>query len=281
MHNEILPEPPQNIQSEADAQAVRLVTQRLNEITTRAKRANHLFSIRYGVLCGVLLGAIFLPFRSFGLDNPLCVPLVLLMFIVGIILLGLADRARARTMPVFDVAEITQIGGVKAIAPLWASMQNPIPYARKRAINETITLLLPELKASDAHLITPAFRRDIHTTLQHGSFGYATHDHYIARCIASLKALEQVGDSRDIPVVKKLTNMKPQTPEQEKIKQAAIECLPMLLANCGDVKAARTLLRASQSEDCRPDTLLRPANGATQTSSAELLRGSDAPDAVV
>ena len=66
-------------------------------------------------------------------------------------------------------------------------------------------------------------------------------------------------------------------PEQAKIKQAAIECLPMLLANCGDVEAARTLLRASQAEDARPDTLLRPASQSAQTNPAELLRGSEPP----
>ena len=95
--------------------------------------------------------------------------------------------------------------------------------------------------------------------------------------IATLKALEQVGNASFIPDVERLANMNPRTPSLLRVQGAAMECLPMLRANCGEVDAARTLLRAAHAEAARPDTLLRPANGAAQTASRDLLRGAEPP----
>ena len=68
------------------------------------------------------------------------------------------------------------------------------------------------------------------------------------------------------------------TRREEAIKQAAIDCLPMLLMNCSEVEAARMLLRASQPEKTDTATLLGPASGANPVGANELLRGADAPE---
>ena len=133
------------------------------------------------------------------------------------------------------------------------------------------------MKVSDAHLLTPVGRRLVHSWLNSPSGNQPVIQGADALRIAALKALEQVGDSTAIPIVERLAQIKPLTPGQAKVQQAAIECLPMLRANCGEVEAARTLLRASQADTARPDTLLRPATGAGQTDRNELLRADLTP----
>ena len=182
----------------------------------------------------------------------------------------------SRAVPMFDAAELAQIGGVQAIIPLFVSLKNPLSSKQTMAIESALTTLLPQMKAGDAKIITPIARQTIHKWLNSANDRNPTYFYPAPLRLAALKALEQVGDARDIQVVKRLAKMKPRTPEQEELKQAAIECLPMLRANCGEVEAARTLLRASHAEDARPDTLLRPASGAGQTAAQELLRPPDA-----
>ena len=134
------------------------------------------------------------------------------------------------------------------------------------------------MKASDAYLLMPVDHRMIHFWLNNASLLRDNNPKFESLYIAALKALEQVGDASAVPVVEKLTQMKPRTPGQEKIKQAAIECLPMLRTKSKEVETARTLLRASHGQDARPYTLLRPANGEGQVDSTGLLRGSEAPE---
>ena len=271
------PDTPQSFQTEAEAQAARLVTERLNEITKRAKRVTpHLMA---GCVLGfaVLILACIL---TVELSKPHKPPRLLsdVVYYGGVLLIpALSFWFALRVSPKFEVEEIARLGGVEAIPPLLAVLKNNLSSKQNRAIRLALTALLPQMKASDAPLLTPAARYSINTWLWNtceigGKFLCSD-----ALRLASLKALEQVGDSSSISTVEKLTRMKPRTPSQEKIKQAAIECLPMLRAHCGDVETARTLLRASQSEAARPGTLLRPASGAGQTDSAELLRGTDAP----
>ena len=271
MSSEILPEPsntPQIPVTDAEAQAARLVTERLNEITRRAKYIR----LRYRL---ILIAA--------GVSNLIYVSLSPRLFILflplDLIALHYASIAHSQDMPAFDADRMARLGGVKAIAPLFVALHSPLREKHEGVICDALTMLLPQMKASDAYLLAPAFRRIIHTWLNNAILLRGSNPKFEALYIAALKALEQVGDSSDIPYVVRVAKMKARTPEQEKIKQAAIECLPMLRANCGEVEAARTLLRASQSEDARPDTLLRPASGSGQTGSAELLRGSDSPDA--
>ena len=266
------------IQPEPDAQAARLITERHNIIARRAQSAKRLF------LWSALIGIGF-PFLSallvlilLGKEHPLARPMLISSSLFGFFAVALIVWVRLRIVPKLNVEQIARVGGVHAIAALFATFENPLFPMEQGAAYEALTKLLPQMKANDAYLLAPAARRTMNVWLNDASSSSVSNSSFQALHIAALKALEQVGDASAIPYVEKLTQMKPRTPGQTKIKQAAIECLPMLLAHCGEVEAARTLLRASHSEDARPDTLLRPASQSAQTNPAELLRGSDLPE---
>jgi len=77
--------------------------------------------------------------------------------------------------------------------------------------------------------------------------------------VAILRALEKVGDSKAIPIVRQLATRKPGTPGERRIREAAITCLSALELRAEQLRSRRTLLRASHPNAAAPDTLLRPA----------------------
>ena len=264
-------------ETEVETQAAQIVTERLNEITRRAKRAkvwnnSFLFVMTASYPLCILAERLLrdLP-DSLAMAFELSFILLLIAAVIGFIVTSLLCLLR------FDAEELAKLGGLEAIGPLFAALQAPISRKQRDAIYAALTLLLPQMKASDTHFLTPAHRQTIHAWLNIGDVEFCVIRRLNGLRIAALKALEQVGDSGAIPIVERLANMRPRTTEKAKIKQAAIDCLPMLRANCGDVEAARTLLRASQAETTDPKTLLRPASGAGQTDGAELLRGTETP----
>ena len=274
-----LPETLQTPVTEADAEAARLVTERLDEITTRANRARR--RVRTACLAAVcsILSIFVLSALGVALQDPrlfmlggcfVVLALAATLVMVGFIIWG---------SPKFDVDEIARMGGVRAIVPLFSALQNTAPAKQRQAIHSALVLLLPQMKASDANLLTPFARLTINSWLRDINEWNPERSRFDDLCIATLKALEQVGDASAIPSVERLATKRMYTQAGREVQQAALECLPMLRANCGEVEIARTLLRASQSEDVRPDTLLRPASNSGQTGSAELLRGADSPDA--
>ena len=262
---------------EAEAQAARLVTERLNEITARAERVRRLFLIRGFVMLPCLMFGLSLLTSLLGWDKLLRATVGIPFGIVFWIAQVAIYRVRERETPSFNADEIARFGGVQAIAPLLATFQATPSILQQQAIRYTLTTLLPQMKVNDAPLLTPAGRRLIHSWLNSPSGNQPVMRGTDALRVAALKALEEAGDSTAIPIVERLAQIEPLTPGQEKVKRAATECLPMLRANCGEVETARTLLRASQAGEARPDTLLRPASGAGQTDSAELLRADLTP----
>ena len=267
-------------ETEAEAQDVQAITERLNAITTRAKNARRLSWWSVTPPLVFTLVGIGLPHILKGDPTPLSVTVSFLPAVGMLASFFWLFRATNRAAPQFDADELARLGGVQAIPALLMALQVPGDKTRGQALYAALTSLLPQMKASDARLLTPAARRDLHISLTSAYFGGGLFQRWDPFHIAILKALEQVGDAKAIPTVERLANMKARTPERKALKQAAIECLPMLQANSGEVETSRTLLRASHAADARPDTLLRPASGSGQTDSAELLRGADSPDAV-
>ncbi len=259
----------------ADAQTARLVTERLNEITRRAERAkrrskigSHVVNLSI-IMLGLLLLLRFAPEKSFVFGFQI------VLFAGIIISTFLEFRASLWGAPKFDAAELASLGGVKAIPPLFAALENHLSIEDRQAIYTALTLLLPQMRIEDASSLNRCARETINSWI--GYVGYHTGNDTALDDLrfAALKALKQVGDATAIPEVKRLANIEASTLREKALRQAARECLPMLRANCGEVETARTLLRASHAENARPDTLLRPASGAGQTNSAELLRPSD------
>ena len=275
------PPTPQTTETEAaeETHATRLVTERLNEITAHAKRAKRNFMMRMGgiAICFFLgLHATDILFRGNELlRERLQFPVIALIWI-GI---GLNFWFWQRTGPKFDAEELARSCGVKAIPALFATLEYTFSKRQKRATYSALTILLPQMKASDAHLLTSDARRNI-DLWTFGKAGIVRRDIFGSEiAVASLQALGKIGNVGLIPAVEQLAKKKPRTPAQEKIKQAAIDCLPILRARCEEVETARTLLRASHAENAQPNSLLRPASGSGQTGSQELLRSSDAPNA--
>ena len=262
-------------ETEADAQAVADITKRLDTITRRAKlmkrRAyvvDYVVTVIFAILGG-LLAYRFIP------HSWLNVYLIIFIFLVGPITARLRKMIIAPGIPKFDAADLAKLGGVKAISPLLQAWKQYPAGEQSKSIEIALLALLPQLKVSDAAILTPAARGQMHEWLSIGAGGWKLHRYAGNLRLATLKALEQVGDSTAISIVERLANINARTASDRKAKQAALECLPMLRANCGAVEAARTLLRASHAEAARPDTLLRPASGASQTAAQDLLRPSD------
>ncbi len=133
-----------------------------------------------------------------------------------------------------------------------------------------LTRLLPRFRASDAKLLTDAQ----HAALIHIlARRYPTLDFFVA----ALKALEQIGDARALPVVDNLAAGRCVTTDPKRVQAAAQDCLPFLQIRCDRQQASQTLLRASSASETPADTLLRPAQGIGPAESSELLRGGTSP----
>ena len=201
---------------------------------------------------------------------------LLVLPMLGMGILGLRFLLKK---PEWNAEELKRIGGVQAIGALIDLVFAPKLPNHRTPLYAALAELLPQMKASDARLLTAGQRKALHRALKSNFNPNVNPIVYLRFRLAILKALEQVGDAAAIPVVSHLANGKARTANQKALKAAAQECLPLLQSNHQTVEATKTLLRASQSEDARPDTLLRPASGAGQTSATELLRGTNAPNA--
>ena len=279
VESDAAPEALIGIEAEADKLTAQNVTERLNKINKRLSDTRRGTRIGFVVTCICIAAGLSTVQFLLRSDNPYWRPLMYLVGASEFVALGLLFWNRYKTVASFDPAEIARIGGIQAIPPLFAALQNMNSPKRQAAIRDALITLAPQMKASDAHLLTPAAHTLIRAWLSTVynpalSLGYSLS---ADACIAALKALEQIGDSNYISIVERLANMKTRTPAKARVKQAAIECLPMLRSHCGEVAAARTLLRAANAEEARPDTLLRAATGLPETASAELLRGANKP----
>ena len=269
------------IETEADKLTAQTVTEHLNKITKCAKSARRACVTGAVAISLCMMRTLSFVMQKSDPDKPwgylfLFLTTMFVIIVVQVFASRLLLRMCSQAVPRFDAEEIAKLGGTKAIEPLFAALK-VVSRKQRPAIHDALTSLLPQLRANDAHLLTSNMRNRIRTWL-----GEQVNTDWNVLCpddmrIAALKALEQVGNTDDIPVVEKLANLKTRTPEQERVKQAAIECLPMLREHCGEAASAQTLLRASNAEDARPDTLLRAATGLPETSPAELLRGAKKP----
>ena len=130
-----------------------------------------------------------------------------------------------------------------------------------------LTRLLPQMKASDASLLHPKQRAILYKMLRPLHVGA----HAPLIC-AILRALEQVGDQSAFAPVSKLARMRTFTPTQNKVRDAAANCLSYLSLNSDNARNSQTLLRASSAMSVTtPDMLLRPAASYAQETPAEQL----------
>jgi hypothetical protein len=158
------------------------------------------------------------------------------------------------------------------------------PYAGTQEIAKKALLrLLPQLRAGDADNWTMEQRFTLRVIL------FDSPVSNIEMTLAVLKALEQVGDERDLPAIRKLMSMTTDSKVMSKssvmawqrmverarhIRQAALECIPYLEIRAEEKKQAQTLLRASEaSSTADSERLLRAAEATgSETPAEQLLR---------
>ena len=158
------------------------------------------------------------------------------------------------------VSELRQAGDPRAVGVLAVAAHDG-ETAVRQAAHQALRELLPRVRADHAAAITPAQM----TALLELAFRSEP-----AMQIATLQALEQIGDPRAIPVVENLSlSPHPQVRDQAK------QCLPFLQTRARRAEQSATLLRGTTSppQIAAPRELLRPVSQTVPaTPPTELLR---------
>ncbi len=149
----------------------------------------------------------------------------------------------------FAALSIAQFNDVRAVGPLAEALEYKdkvvLPIAEKALIG-----LLPRMKASDAHLLSPEQRAYLNRALRGKN---------IELTLAILKAWEQVGDTKAIEDVEKLAAGRGQGGRNPNVVAAAQECLPFLRQSAERQQIGSQLLRPSDGNLTPSDVLLRPS----------------------
>ena len=258
-----------------DTQHTQAVQQWLTKIQTTASRDKKRFW-GFFMFCQLffflplILSNSFPVMRGYAV-NPF---LIALLFLPAAGMMTIALRSFF-TKPRWDADELTRIGGVQAVGTLIELLNTPKAPQRVLPLYTALTQLLPQMKASDAPMLSAAHRRMLYLTIQ-SSFSFLMSPAiYQDFRLAVLKALEQIGDADAVPIVQHLANGQSRTAPQIVLKTAANECLLLLRAHLGSVEANTTLLRASSLAQTNAALLLRPTEFAPDANPVTLLRASE------
>ncbi|HLK56782.1 MAG TPA: hypothetical protein VKU00_09470 [Chthonomonadaceae bacterium] len=132
-------------------------------------------------------------------------------------------------------------------------------------VTEKLISLLPKLKASDRSLLTADQRACLYRALQGTNPNLK---------LAVLMSLQQIGDSKALPYVRKLEKDS-WAMSRDAIREAVAACIPFLTDLAEREKNSQTLLRAADGNATPSEVLLRPAEAAPVTIEPEqLLRAS-------
>ena len=162
--------------------------------------------------------------------------------------------------PQWNAEELARVGGVAAVGTLLERMGGPKAPRQVAPLVAALTELLPQMKASDAGLLTAEQRQMLNGTLKREFNGNLNADMMLNYRLAILKALEQVGDASAIPVVSRLANGKAGTASQKALKAAAQECLPLLQSNFGGVEATKRCSALPRRKTLRRKRCCAPQN---------------------
>src|SRR5579884_1072472 len=192
---------------------------------------------------------------------------------LGLALLALLStqlyRLTLMTKQMRDARALVHTNDLRKVGALAHMLDWPDPQLRSIAV-EALTRLLPQLRTRDAHLLNAKQRLSIYRMLD---MAHAkAHTRFLE---STLLSLQQIGDVEAIPYVERLANTTMTHSQQEdRVKQAAIACLPFLKIVAEQNQANQTLLRAAARDDPAPGSLLRPTPHDAQLDQAQLLRSS-------
>jgi hypothetical protein len=188
-------------------------------------------------------------------------------------------------------AALTQCDSIEAIGPILEYTEHILPPATTRALEILRTRLLFRVKASDAHLFSARHQKALRLLLISFLMGtrretdrtksnwFTKLDDYLMtkrqevnplRYEAVLKALEQVGDDKALPLVRKIAELDARAPDQEQMKSLAQDCLPALEDRLDRERPGNTLLRPAGMEGV--ENLLRAVQPGASIDTSQLLR---------
>ncbi len=185
-----------------------------------------------------------------------------------------SKRENKQPLP-FNIHKMSELAGVKDIDILIGALPLNMSKSDKGALYVNLVHLLENIKANDSYLLTPEIRRKLHQRISVERQGFGLIPESLPLKLAILKALEQVGDKDDLPVVRRLAEMKARTPRQREVRDAAQNCLEYLEIHINDHTEKMSLLRGASPESASTKTLLRPAIINPSTPTDELLRPTD------
>lgn len=175
-----------------------------------------------------------------------------------------------------ELIQIEDVSAIGALAEL-LSIYDIHQLEVREQVQGALIRLLPRLKSTDAGLLN-ATQRDCLNAVLKIRGNHILNAQPVELRLAILKAYEQVGDEKALPIVAMLTiDGKMHMPSE--VTAAARECLPILQSRVAALKKGgnsdrQVLLRGSYVGDVAPDTLLRPTQAATENS-GELLRATN------
>ncbi len=174
---------------------------------------------------------------------------------LGLAILALKSNNKQRSI----IKLLVNSEDKNAIAPLIEALA--IGGRQDVAVRQTVASglvhLLLQLRASDAHLLNDKQRTHLRGAL-------SVPDK--ALTCAILKALEQIGDTRDILAVEKIQS------QDKELMEAAKTCVSFLLARAEQQKVSQTLLRPVKVDLTTSVSLLRPVSGQDSMEAQSLLR---------
>ncbi len=163
------------------------------------------------------------------------------------------------------LAVLAEAPDVTMIAPLLEVLE-AAPEARARKIHALLTLLLPQISATDAVLLNRRQRRVLYDALLLGDA-----DRELDYLQAVLQAVTQIGDTEVLTCLRQLVQRGAVTDGQQSLFEAASECLRIVEARQAHQHIHDSLLRASAAEESAAE-LLRAAQSTLETSPQTLLR---------
>ena len=292
MQNQVLPSEtteqttpyvaPSVMSENADTTETAASTQAVTELLAQAQRKVHRRKMKYWamfiLLEVLLLSPAMWALRYIGSQNPAAASLnPLLLFLPALCALGAVFLVSFLPSS-FDTETLAKLGGSKAIPILLDSLTANASTSHRKAVLRALTALLPQMQASDAALLTSLHRYTLNVMLGQSRLPTWLAGAEYPFALALLKAYEQVGDAKAIPIVERLAKSRPRNERQRKIQEAAEDCLPLLQAHVGGLDVAQSLLRASALDNHTPNTLLRAATPETNAPHNELLRAANAND---
>jgi hypothetical protein len=240
---------------------------RLEQQARTQRRQHRMLMSIYSVGIGVYL----LSSQGYWLGLPHLSPVLSLPFVLAYSFAIFRARVVGERWKT-TAAELAKSNDKRYIGPLIEAMATLDVNIRQGTAREAVISLLPQLKAGDAGLLNAEQRGILHRIL--GGMPVFNRRDAISLDVAILKAYEQVGDGSALPLVERLANGE-RAGCYRQVREAAQACLPFLQMRAAQERASHELLRAADGNLTSEAVLLRPASGAIETDTQELLRASE------